>query len=83
MKKNNILVRYAINTLIAGVFFAPIVIYNYYTGGHILNEDDIIAFFMLGWFLGWMLKAMVGAGVSTSKDAIEAVDELKNGSKGE
>ena len=81
MKKNNILVRYAINTLIAGVFFVPIVIYNYYTGGHALNEDDIIAFFMLGWFLGWMLKAMFSTGVSTSKDAIEAVDELKNNLK--
>ena len=83
MKKKNILVRYTINTIYAGVFFAPIVIYNQYSGGHKLNEDDVIAFFMLGWLFGSFLSGIFSAFVITSKDAIKTINEVKNGIKGE
>lgn len=83
MNKNNILVKYVKNTAIAGLVFAPIVMYSYFTGGRALNEDDVIAFFMFGWIMGSFFKAIFTATVSTTKDAIETIDELKNGPRGE
>lgn len=79
--KKNIAVRYAINTMITGMLFAPIVLYNYFAGGHILTEDDLIAFFMLGWFIGWMLKTSVEVAISSSKEAVKTIDDVKNNYK--
>jgi hypothetical protein len=69
--------NYLINTLICGLFFAPIIIYVYFRDGRLLTEDDIIAFFMFGWILGAMLKNLAKAFIITSEDALDTIKNKK------
>lgn len=72
-----ILKSYIINTLITLVFFTPIVFYSHFTGGHKWNSDDTFAIIAFGWIFGAFLKSIYLAFISTSKDAIDTIEDLK------
>lgn len=71
----NLLKSYIVNTFIAIVFFAPIAIYNHFTGGHQWNSEDTATILVLGWICGAMLKGLFSAFKITSNDAVETIKD--------
>lgn len=66
-----ILSAYVRNTLIAGLFFLPIILYS----DRVWTTDDTAAFVTFAWFLGWLLRSLFLAGVHTTKAAFNSNGE--------
>jgi hypothetical protein len=68
---NNLFAAYVKNSIVAGIFFMPIVVFS----DREWVIDDTIAFVMFGWFLGWLLSALFLAGTVVTKDAVKTLND--------
>lgn len=66
---------YVVNTAIGGVFFGLLALIT----GREITSEDVIAFFMLGWMVGWLFNGIFKAFIVTGKDAKQTVEALKEG----
>ncbi len=70
----NLFKYYIINTALGAIFTSFLVLVT----GIPMTSEDYIAFMFFGWFFGWLARKIFRAQVHSTKDAIEAIKNLRN-----